>query len=83
MQMTTTSEIPPTVGRVEDHLSRLRRADEREKAALARYRKVAEERRAAIVAAYKSGMTITQIANTLGVGHEAIRVIVRASEAEA
>ena len=81
------SATVPTPGRLRrvpvDHISRLQRADEREKAALARYRQAAEQRRAVIVSAHKSGMSLYEIANVLNVGHEAVRKLVRGAEAEA
>ena len=60
-----------------DPRARLDRAAARLAKATAVYEAAVEERKAAIVAAYEAGMTLDDIAGTLGVDHEVARRIVR------
>jgi DNA-directed RNA polymerase specialized sigma24 family protein len=62
---------------VADRLAKVRRADQKMRAAQQKYLQVAEDRRSAMVEAYATGATINEIAAACNVKHELVRRTVR------
>ena len=75
---TTATTAPPTVGAMPvDSLARLARADARYRRAVAAYEAARESHREAIVTAFDAGLSLGEIAETIGLTHEFVRKVVR------